>query len=132
MVTKFTVWGEVVGKQRPRSSRSNGVFRTYTPKKTKDYEKAVREAYMAAGGQKHDGSVSVEIHVMRSLPKSRPKKVSSEPDVYKPDVDNIAKSILDGLSGVAFDDDKQVTRLLVVKHGRERRKERVEVIVESV
>ena len=31
------------------------------------------------------------------------------------DIDNYAKSILDGLNGVAFDDDKQVRYLKVVK-----------------
>ena len=32
------------------------------------------------------------------------------------DVDNLAKSVLDGLTGVAFDDDAQVTNLIVNKH----------------
>ncbi|PRX54402.1 RusA family crossover junction endodeoxyribonuclease [Flagellimonas meridianipacifica] len=32
------------------------------------------------------------------------------------DVDNLAKSVLDGLTGVAFDDDSQVTNLIVNKH----------------
>lgn len=33
----------------------------------------------------------------------------------KPDTDNIAKSILDSLNGIAYKDDKQVTRLTVEK-----------------
>lgn len=32
------------------------------------------------------------------------------------DVDNLAKSVLDGLKGVAFDDDSQVTNLVINKH----------------
>jgi len=32
------------------------------------------------------------------------------------DVDNLAKSVLDGLKGVAFDDDSQVSSLIVNKH----------------
>ena len=33
----------------------------------------------------------------------------------KPDTDNIAKTILDSLNGIAFEDDKQVVALLVKK-----------------
>ena len=33
----------------------------------------------------------------------------------KPDLDNIAKAVLDGLNGLAFDDDKQVVSLKVSK-----------------
>jgi Holliday junction resolvase RusA-like endonuclease len=32
------------------------------------------------------------------------------------DVDNLAKSVLDGLTGVAFDDDSQVSSLIINKH----------------
>ena len=32
------------------------------------------------------------------------------------DVDNLAKSVLDGLKGVAFDDDAQVSNLIINKH----------------
>jgi len=34
----------------------------------------------------------------------------------KPDTDNIAKSILDSLNGIAYKDDKQVVRLKVDKY----------------
>ncbi len=32
------------------------------------------------------------------------------------DVDNLAKSVLDGLNGIAYDDDSQITSLIVNKH----------------
>lgn len=34
----------------------------------------------------------------------------------KLDADNIAKSVLDGLNGIAYEDDEQVVELLVRKH----------------
>ena len=34
----------------------------------------------------------------------------------KPDCDNLGKSVMDGLNGVAWDDDKQVCRLVVTKN----------------
>lgn len=33
----------------------------------------------------------------------------------KPDIDNIIKAVLDGLNGVAFKDDKQVTSIKATK-----------------
>ena len=47
----------------------------------------------------------------------------------KPDTDNIAKICLDALNGVAYDDDSQVTVLLVLKKWSER--ERVEIVLET-
>ena len=44
-----------------------------------------------------------------------------ENDTFKPDVDNIAKAVLDALNGVAFEDDSQVVRLRCSKHPRKRR-----------
>lgn len=44
------------------------------------------------------------------------------------DADNIAKSILDGLNGIAYEDDDQVIELLVRKHKVTRKEEeRVEI-----
>lgn len=65
--------------------------------------------------------VSVTVTTYRALPKSRPKSIKSEPDVYKPDADNIAKLVLDALSGVAFYDDSHVVCLHVTKAPRVRR-----------
>jgi len=44
------------------------------------------------------------------------------------DLDNVAKSILDGLNGIAYVDDDQVVELLVRKHKvRCAKEERVEI-----
>lgn len=78
-------------------------------------------AYKQAGGKTIDGAVAVLIAAYFTPPKSDSKKererkcagLASCP--LKPDVDNIAKIILDGLNGVAFKDDKQVVGLAVSK-----------------
>jgi Holliday junction resolvase RusA-like endonuclease len=55
------------------------------------------------------------------VPKSKSKKVAADMlnghilPTKKPDIDNIAKIILDGLNGIAWDDDKQIVELLVGK-----------------
>ena len=105
------VVGEVVGKPRPRFTSYGGRVRTFTPKKGETFEELVRNSYMAQCGCMHKGAAKVEIAYRRVLPKSRPKKVDSEIDLFKPDVDNVAKAVLDALNGVAFDDDKDVVSL---------------------
>ena len=56
------------------------------------------------------------------MPKSDSKKVQSLKlsgrirPTQKPDADNIAKSVLDALNGLAYADDKQVVTLEVDKH----------------
>ncbi|MAK64331.1 MAG: hypothetical protein CMF75_06240 [Maricaulis sp.] len=55
----------------------------------------------------------------RARPKWGPYEVSIEiqrtPDSPTHDVDNVAKAVLDALTGVVFHDDSQVERLLVTK-----------------
>lgn len=122
---RFKVVEKVRGKARPRVTR----YRTFTPKETKAYESLVRGIYLSEIGKKFNGRVAVFVDVYRALPKSRPKKVESEPDTIKPDCDNIGKIVLDALNGVAYNDDGQVTCLLVVKHDRTRTDERIEVSI---
>lgn len=51
----FTVPGKPVGKQRPKFSRTFTGVRTYTPRKTQEYEDLVRISYRAASKQKLEG-----------------------------------------------------------------------------
>ena len=124
-VISFTVFGKVEGKARPRVTK----YGTYTPPKTKAKENEIAWRYKASGGTMMDGEIAVVIHVFRELPKSRPKKVESEPDLFKPDIDNIAKLVMDALNGVAYHDDAQVASLVVRKHPRTRIKERTLIFV---
>lgn len=110
----------VMGKGRVRFVKQTG--RTYTPDRTAQAMYDIRSAYLAAGGTlaPKDAEVAVHITTVRPLPKSRPKRIESEPDIYKPDVDNIAKLVLDALNGCAWHDDTQVTELVVGKCERVR------------
>lgn len=108
----FTVPGKPVGKQRPRTFQANGRTRTITPQKTKDYEEIVKWCYYRiAKNEKFDGAVSVYICVFVKPPKSQ----KTEYPTQKPDVDNIAKTILDALNGIAWGDDSQVCELTIKK-----------------
>lgn len=124
----FEVMGRVIGSARPRVTRRG----TYIPKRTRDYRNRIKGAFMEAGGMRRSGPVSVHVCVFRELPRSRPKRVESEADTFKPDVDNIAKNVLDALNGIAWDDDSQVVELLVRKHPRTREPERIVVSISSI
>lgn len=116
---RFTVQGEPRGKERPRFGRGN----TYTPSKTSDYEDMVREEYNAQKQNRvFTGAIRAEIHAYYKIPKSISKAKRQEMldglqlPVKKPDLDNIAKIILDALNKVAYEDDSQIAELEVKKY----------------
>lgn len=107
----FFVPGKVQGKARPRFSSRSGTV--YTPGRTKSYERQIAEAYEAQQGPCFEGAVMVIIEAVFPIPKSWPlaKKVEAMAGKLppgKPDIDNILKVVLDGLNGIAYEDDKQV------------------------
>ena len=122
MKIMFEVKGKPQGKQRPRILKSGHRF---TPKKTTDYEQLVKLKYLeAAKGFKFEKDVPLEIEIQAAFkpPKTVSKKIRLEMledkilPTKKPDVDNIAKIILDALNGVAYHDDSQVIFLRLSKY----------------
>lgn len=117
MTVEFVVDGEPVAKGRPRFTMTG---RAYTPKRTHDYEKKVKASYK---GEMFPEDLPLEVHIDAyfTIPKSASKKKAEEMrrgsrrPLKKPDGDNIAKSICDGLNGLVYADDKQVVRLVVEK-----------------
>jgi Holliday junction resolvase RusA-like endonuclease len=66
------------------------------------------------------GSCCVHIVARMEIPKSWPKKKQAQAENNeispgKPDLDNIAKTVLDALNGVCYEDDAQVVILSVTK-----------------
>lgn len=55
------------------------------------------------------GPLSVVVHVLCTRPRT---SVLAHP---RPDVDNYAKAVLDGMNGVVYHDDSQIISLLVTK-----------------
>ena len=112
----FTVFGEVVGKGRPRFSTRNGFPQAYTPKKTADYEKQIKSAYLEKYQPMmfESGAVGLIILACIGVPKSASKKkqeylIDYELPTKKPDADNIIKVVMDALNGLAYTDDSQIT-----------------------
>lgn len=121
----FSILGTPTGKGRPRFYRGRAV----TPKKTRDYEALVRhEAQQALEHMvqlpNFEAPCEVSIDVYYTVPKSYTKKQRlqiAESGAWvvrpsKPDLDNIVKSVLDGMNGIVFRDDVQVVSLRAKKH----------------
>ena len=118
----FEVKSKVLGKARPRATRIGSNIRMYTPKKTQGYEQLIKGCYIAKYGiHPTDKPVSVTIDITLAIPKATPKKQREKmlcgkyKATKKPDIDNVAKAVLDALNGIAYIDDKQVAQLILSK-----------------
>lgn len=67
------------------------------------------------GVQPVGGAVSVDLRFLLPRPKGKPGKPVSPYHVGKPDLDNLAKAIMDGLTGTAWVDDRQVVWMTIEK-----------------
>lgn len=119
---EFSVPGKPFGKQRPRVVTRGGFARAYTPKETVNYENLVRKKYSeTVGNLKLEGPIKADIEGVFPIPKSATKKQKQLMEqgrilhTKKPDCDNIAKSVLDALNDIAYDDDSQIFKLSVNK-----------------
>ncbi len=118
----FCVPGEPRGKGRPRFNRVSGV--TYTDSETKAYEDKIAACYKkeAQGFRFPETAfLTVTIHAYLPIPKSTSKSKAAAMEAgeilpsRKPDIDNIIKVVLDGLNGVAYEDDARVVRVISSK-----------------
>ena len=122
-MTAAYIWlpGQPIGKGRPRFTRMG---RVYTPEKTRKFEHrlaATASNYMLLHQLEPTSKPCVVvIRAQFEIPKSWTKAKKAQADaneIYpgKPDIDNIAKIVLDSFNGVVFEDDAQVYDLRVVK-----------------
>ena len=124
---KFIVYGKPQGKARPRFTRQGWA---YTPKNTVDYEKQIKQAYVSAGGTLISDTAPIQICITACFKKAKTNKMDFP--TLKTDADNIAKAVCDGLNGVAYHDDKQITSLTVDKVWADDGIEKVVVEIEEL
>lgn len=119
----FVIPGPPRGKGRPKFARGGAFTRVYTDAKTMAYEDQVKFYGSTAmnGRQPIEGPVVLEVVATFEIPKSMPKKRAAEATAgkvrptTKPDADNLLKIVADGLNKIAFRDDTQVVRAVVLK-----------------
>ena len=122
----FTVAGQPVPQPRPRVSTAGGFARAYVPgtHPVHAYREAIAAAARGAGLTQTGEVLNVVIDAVFERPKSHLRKAGVKPDAPKlprPDVDNLAKAVLDALQDV-MGDDSLVGRLVVEKsYGTEAR-----------
>ena len=120
---RFSIPGEPVAKGRAKVSTFGGKVRLRTPEKTLNYESRVAlfGSQAMAGRPPLVGAVSLTIVAHFQIPAGWSKKrraahaESPEYVVKRPDQDNIAKAICDGLNGIVWVDDCQVAMCLTTK-----------------
>lgn len=93
-VFEFFIAGRPVPKQRAKYSSKTGRF--YTPKETVIYENYVKEITKDYIVLPLVGPVKVEMIMYFNASSKRP------------DIDNVIKSVLDGMTGAAYTDDSQI------------------------
>ncbi len=117
------VYGEPVGKGRPRFAKRGNFVSTYTPQKTKTYEDEIRMMAKAAMGSSEplDTPMTVAIYIRVGIPTSFSKQKRKDAlegilkPTKKPDADNILKCFLDAMNGIVYLDDKQVVNIHLTK-----------------
>ena len=119
----FEVPGQPRGKGRPRFARRGNFVKTYTDAATASYEDQIRfYALQAMGSSKPlKGPLEAAIYIRLPVPRSYPKKRVAaclsglEWPSKKPDWDNVAKSICDGMESIIFVCDSQIVECHVRK-----------------
>lgn len=122
MRTTFTIYGTPVAKARARTVFRGGKVRSFTPKKTVDWENSIRgQSLKYKPKTPSTGEISIEIIAYRQLLKSFSKKKRSQAiegilrPSTKPDLDNIFKSVTDALEGLYYVNDSQIVDIKASK-----------------
>lgn len=110
---EIVLLGEPVAKGRPRFSQATG--HAYTPERTRSYEQMLRLAAtdVMGGRPPLDGPLRVDMRVVKSIPRSWPKKKQEAArsgellPTGKPDWDNFGK-VVDAANMVVWVDDGQI------------------------
>ena len=121
MIYEFEIPGKITGKGRPRVNTTTAI--AYTPAKTKEYEELVKQYFIIKYRKINplEGRIKINITAYFLVPKNTSKKQEENmlnnaiSPTKKPDIDNIAKIILDALNKLAFKDDNQITKLEIEK-----------------
>lgn len=110
---RITVPETPKSKGRPRLGRRG---RVYTPIATHEAETRIADIWREAKGPKFDGPVELEVDFYKDRSEVIVRVSSDIPlSGLRGDIDNYIKLVMDGLNGVAWDDDKQVVLVYAAK-----------------
>jgi Holliday junction resolvase RusA-like endonuclease len=115
----FDIPGKPFAKQRHRVGAIRGRARAFNTAANERFEDVVRTIAAPMFPAPVDGPVALEVVAVFAPPASWSKRkraaMLGKPHVQRPDADNIAKAVKDGLNRIAWGDDAQVCDLRVQK-----------------
>jgi Holliday junction resolvase RusA-like endonuclease len=130
-VPAIVIPGRPFAKRRHRVATIRGRARAFNPTENERFEHLVRTLAASVFRAPLDGPVRVIVEATFATPISWPAKrraaAIGTPHASRPDADNIAKAIKDGLNRIAWRDDAQVAELTVRKLWGEIEETRVDV-----
>lgn len=97
----------VEGRPIPQGSPGFRGRQAYQKPEVKAWREQIRAALADAGIEMRPRGTAVPVILQFSVPRT---------STATPDIDKLARSVLDALTGIVYQDDSQVTYLSVVKH----------------
>jgi len=123
MKIRFTIPGKPVAQGRPRFYRRGKYVSAVDPQASRVYKAdisyiAKKELEKINFKNLMEGAIGLNVTAYFPCPKSQYRKTNPRLERHhakRPDADNIAKSVKDGLNGVLYHDDGQIAELTIKK-----------------
>lgn len=114
---EFELQIDPIPQPRPKARRIGPGIQIYTPNSgpIKAYKAAIVAAFKHVAGEDFEplkGPLCLIIGFIFERPQARMKE---EAHIIKPDLDNLAKGVMDALNGTAWHDDSQIVNLSLTK-----------------
>lgn len=114
---EFEIELDPIPQPRPKARRIGPGIQIYTPNSgpIKAYKAAIAEAFKQVAGETFEplkGPLCLTIGFTFERPHARLKEGAH---IIKPDLDNLAKGVMDALNGIAWHDDSQIVKLELTK-----------------
>ncbi len=114
---QFDLQVTAIPQPRPKARRIGPGIQIYTPNSgpIKLYKAAIAEAFKRVAGEDFGplkGPLLLSVLFVFERPYARMKE---EAHIIKPDLDNLAKGVMDALNGIAWHDDSQIVSLTLGK-----------------
>ena len=113
----FSINLDPMPQPRIKARRMGAHIQVYTPANAlvRAYKASIVEAFAQRAGEDFvpfKGPLRLSIRFVFERPAAR---MSEEAHISKPDIDNLAKAVLDALNKVAWNDDSQISQLYLEK-----------------